>query len=190
MTSHSSPSRSAGGVQNFQLLLYRKALHPELFGLKGRREIKHNAYEVEGWVMAGAHLLRFKFPSAQASGFTCCELVTMQEDHLPVDGGVTSFPCAGEHEFEHDFVPERVRYITAVQTEQLSENLYKSTYDEMIDLARGTNAVIHKWSDDQGRKYLSMLDLQRAPKEVHAQSYHLMANTGLVLRTQTIFEHK
>ena len=190
MTSHSSPSRSAGGVQNFQLLLYRKALHPELFGLKGRREIKHNAYELEGWVMAGAHLLRFKYPAAQAAGFTCCELVTMQEDSLPVKAGVTSFPCAGEHEFEHDFGPERVRYITAVQTEQLSENLYKSTYDEMIDLAKETNAVIHKWSDDQGRKYLSMLDLQRLNKEVHAQSYHLMANTGLVLRTQTIFEHK
>lgn len=189
MTSHSSPSRSASGVQNFQLLLYRKALHPEIFALKGRREIKHNGYELEAWVMAGAHVLRFKYPGG-SGGFTCSELVTMQEDHLPVDGGVTSFPCAGEHEFEHDFGPERVRYITAVQTEQLSENLYNSTYDEMLDLAKETNAVIHKWTDEQGRKYLSMLDLQRLSKEVHAQSYHLLANTGLVLRTQTIFEHK
>ena len=36
---------------------------------------------------------------------------------------------------------------------------------------------------------LSMVDVQRLTKEVHAQSYHLIAATGLVIRTQTIFEH-
>lgn len=176
---------SANGVQNLQLYLYRKALHPELFALKGRRTLTHGAYELEAWVMPSGHVLRFKH-----GAFTATELVTEQEDGLPMEGAVTGFPCAGEHEFEHRFETEKVVYMATVQTETLSENLYKSTYEEMIDFAKEMDAVLYQWSDAEGRKCLSMLDLQRLSKEVHAQSYHLVASSGLVLRTQTIFEHK
>jgi hypothetical protein len=140
---------------------------------------------------------------------------------LPVEGAVTGFQCAGEHEFEHSFDAEKVKYITSVQTEQLSDNLYQATYEEMTQFAQETGALIHVWSDAHGPQInglgnnghnghsginglnghskhnghgnhgrnLSMLDVQRLTKEVHAQSYHLVAATGLVIRTQTIFEH-
>lgn len=192
------------GLQTYQIFLYRKALHPELFPLKGRRQLVHGAYEIEAWVMPGAHLLRF-----QHAKLCACELLTDQEGALPVDGAVTGFQCAGEHEFEHAFETEKVKYITSVQTEQLSDNLYQATYDEMTQFAQETGALIHAWTDagvapmngnglnghaklngqaHVGRN-LSMLDVQRLTKEVHAQSYHLIASTGLVIRTQTIFEH-
>jgi len=207
------------GLQTYQIFLYRKALHPELFPLKGRRQLVHGAYEIEAWVMPGAHLLRF-----QHAKLCACELLTDQEGALPVDGAVTGFQCAGEHEFEHSFEAEKVKYITSVQTEQLSDNLYQATYEEMTQFAQETGALIHLWSDahashhgsnglnglnglnGHGRtngqstnghsangnhagRNLSMLDVQRLTKEVHAQSYHLIAATGLVIRTQTIFEH-
>lgn len=172
-------------LQTYQLFLYRKALHPELFALKGRRLLQHGQYELEAWVMPGTHMMRFRF-----GGFSVCELVTDQGDQLPLEGAVTSLLCQGEHEFEHPFAAEKVNYVTAVQTETLPENLYQSTYDEMMDYAKETGALVHKWSDLDGGKNVSMLDLQRLNKEVHAQSYHLMAHGGLVLRTQTIFEHK
>lgn len=175
--------------QTYQLLLYRKALHPELFPPKSRRLIKHGAYEAEAWVLPGGHVVRFRFGS-----FSACELVVDQEGGLPVEGAVTALPCAGEHEFEHDFVPEKVKYLTTLQTETLPENLYQTTYDEMVDFAGETNALIHKWADRDagpvGGKNLSVVDVQRLSKEIHAQSYHLIASTGLVLRTQTIFEHR
>lgn len=199
------------GLQTFQIFLYRKALHPELFPLKGRRSLVHGAYEIEAWIMPGAHLMRFQFGKLCA-----CELLTDQDSSLPMDGAVTGFQCAGEHEFEHAFELERVKYITSVQTEQLSENLYQSTYDEMVQFAQETGALIHQWADGPGAangrhnghssglnglnghshnghaaagRNLSMLDVQRLTKEVHAQSYHLISRGGLVIRTQTIFEH-
>lgn len=196
------------GLQTYQIFLYRKALHPELFPLKGRRQLVHGAYEIEAWVMPGAHLLRF-----QHAKLCACELLTDQEGALPVEGAVTGFQCAGEHEFEHSFDAEKVKYITSVQTEHLSDNLYQATYDEMTQFAQETGALIHVWSDSHashnghngalglnghgrshghsgnGGRNLSMLDVQRLTKEVHAQSYHLVAASGLVIRTQTIFEH-
>ncbi len=208
-------------LQTYQCLLYRKALHPELFAIKGRRPVKHNAYELEAWVLPGGHVLRFKVGS-----FVCSELVTDQEGRLPKEGAVTAFPCAGDHEFEHAFDAEKVKFITSVQTETLTENLFAATFEELTDFGKEADALIYTWEDspsgffgvapqtangshaavngfsngighDHGltlaspaRRNLSMLDIQRLNKEVHIQAYHMLGAQGLVLRTQTIFEHR
>lgn len=170
-------------LQSYQVLLYNRALHPELFRLKGRKVVRHGAYEFETWVMEGAHLFRFEYATLCA-----CELLTSQEGRLPEAGLVTGFLAAGERDFEHRFVRDRVTYMHTVQTETLSENLYVATYDEMLDYARSADTLIHRWEDDAG-KCLSVIDTQRFNKEIHAQAYHLIAQGGIVIRTQTIFEH-
>lgn len=232
---------SAQAQYTYQTFLYRKALHPELFALKARRTFAHNDYELEVWLTPGGHVARFR-----AGNFSCCELVTDCDDRLPVEGAVTGFPCTGEHEFEHRFAAERVNYITSVQTETLSENLYNATYEEMTEFAKEVKALVYAWTDvprlgngtanlagrangfatlpangsfhpaspssnghangnghaaysgalsngraraARGPGNLSLVDVQKLNREVHCQSYHLIAQIGLVLRTQTIFEH-
>lgn len=173
----------APNLQSYQVLLYGRALHPELFPLKGRRVVRHGRYEFEVWVMEGAHLLRFEHAQLCA-----CELLTDQDGRLPEQGVVNGFLAAGERDFEHRFVKERVTYMTTVQTETLSENLYIATMDEMLNYGRSSSALSHRWDDGAG-PCLSMIDLQRYNSEIHAQSYHLISQGGLVIRTQTIFEH-
>lgn len=177
-----TPTRP-NSLQTYQTVLYSRALHPELFALRGRRVVRHGAYELEAWVMPGSHLLRFEFGPLCA-----CELVTDREDSLPDTGVVAAFLCAGEREFEHRFEPQRVTYMTNVQTETLSENLYWATLNEMNDYAREVDALVYSWEDDAGPN-LSVIDTQRYSREVHIQAYHLQAHGGLVLRTQSIFEH-
>lgn len=176
------PAKS-NSLQTYQTILYERALHPELFPMKGRRVVRHNGYEFEAWLLPGGHILRFEFGTMCAS-----ELVTDQEDNLPESGVVTAFFCAGEREYEYQFEKDQVTYMASVQTETLSENLYAATYEEMIEHARETESMIHEWTDDVG-PCLSVLDLQRFSREIHAQSYHLLARGGVVLRTQTLFEH-
>ncbi len=172
------------GLQSYQLVLYRRALHPELFSLKGRRLIRNGVCEFEAWIMPGAHVLRFNH-----GRFVASELVTDQESGLPTEGAVTTFLCAGERDFEHSFEDSGVRYLTTVQTETLSENLYNATYQEMVEFSEETEALTHEWDDPERGRCLSVLDVQRYGKEVHAQSFHLWSAGGLVLRTQTMFEH-
>ena len=170
-------------LQSYQVVLYSRALHPELFSLKGRRVVRHGSYEFEIWAMAGAHLLRFEKTSLCA-----CELVIGEDGRLPQAGIVSAFLAAGERDFEHRFEKDRVVYMTTVQTETLSENLYLSTFDEMLEYAKGTDALTHRWNDEAG-ECLTLIDTQRYNREIHAQAYHLIAQGGIVLRTQTIFEH-
>lgn len=168
-------------LQSLQVVLYNRALHPEFFDLKARRVLRQGDYELEAWLLPLGHVLRF-----EQGGHCVCELLTDQETGLPDLGVAEAFYCQGERDYDRLFTREGTNYMTTVQTEQLSENLYASTYEELSDFAREVEAVAHTW-DDEG-PCLSMLDMQRYHREVHVQSYHLVAAGGIVIRTQTIFE--
>lgn len=177
------PPKVPNALQTYQTVLYGRALHPELFELRGRRVFTHGEYELEAWIMDGRHLLRFDHGLLSAT-----ELVTDQDRDLPTNSVVTTFLCAGEHEYDHEFKGKGVRYMTSVQTETLSEALFAATYEEMWTHGRDQEALMHEWRDEGGR-CLSLVDVQQYSKEIHAQAYHLLAQGGIVLRTQTIFEH-
>lgn len=178
-----APTKS-NSLQTYQTILYGRALHPEFFPLKGRRVIRHGAYELEMWTMSGSHLIRF-----ERAGLCASELVTDQDNNLPDAGVVTAFLCAGERDFEHRFAKDKVTYMTSVQTETLSENLYSATMEEMLDFAQECEGLLHKWDDDSG-PCLTLLDSQVYTREIHVQAYHMVAHGGVVLRTQSIFEHE
>lgn len=174
----------ASPLQAYQFHLCDRALHPELVDLKHRSVITHGTYELECWISPGGHMLRFERGKACLS-----ELVTDTSVSLPGGSTVASFPCAGERDFDEFFERCDINYMTTVQSEQLSENLYLSTLQEMQGYGGEVDAPSHTWTDEAGTS-LSMLDIQRHNREIHVQSYHLRAAGGVVLRTQTIFEHR
>lgn len=169
-------------LQTYQVALYQRALHPELFTLRDRRTLRHADYEFEAWLMPAGHVLRF-----ERGGSCVCELVTEREEGLPEVERVEAFFAAGEHEYERCFKALGINYMTNVQTEQLSENIYLATLDEMRQHAVEMDALAFEWEDDEGH-CLSIVDVQRFSREVHAQCYHLLARGGVVVRTQSIFE--
>ncbi len=169
-------------LQSYHMLLYRNALHPEFFGIEGRRRIEHGEYEFEAWIFRGGHALRF-----QHDGVCLAEIVTDQIETLPERGQVGVFPCAGERDHDATF-GERVSYVTSMQTETLSDHLYLGTYNEMLEHGRQPDVLMSVWKDNPaGKPNLSLVDMQRYHDQVHVQGYHLRADCGLVLRTQTIF---
>jgi hypothetical protein len=166
------------------MLLYRNALHPEFFGIEGRRRIELGAYDFEGWIFRGGHALRF-----QVDGTCLSEIVIDQPEGLPAQGLVTAFPCAGERDHEALY-GERLSYTTSMQTEVLSDHLYVGTYNEMLEHGRSSSGLMSMWSDETDRPNLSLVDMQRFSNQVHVQSYHLRSDCCLVLRTQSIFKVK
>ena len=177
-----SVSHKSSNTQVLRLMVYRRPLHPELFDLQARRTDRHGDYEVENWITAGGHVARF-----QVAGQTMTETVIERGDHLPETGLVHALPCLGEKDFELE--PDgKIGYVTTIQTENLTDNLYLATLREMQDFARETNALSHEWQDHAGTPCLSVLDTQKYKREFHVQSYHLMGTSGIVLRTQSIFE--
>lgn len=168
-------------VQMIRLMVYRRPLHPELFDLQARRIERHGDYEVESWLTDGGHVVRI-----QHAGESMTETVIDTGDHLPESGLLHALPCIGEKDFELTDDPH-YNYVTTLQTETLTENLYSATYREMQEFARETGALSWQWTDGN-KPCLSMLDSQKYRNEYHFQSYHLIGSAGFVLRTQSIFE--
>jgi hypothetical protein len=179
-----SLSSKTTSLQAYNLALFRTALHPEFFQIDGRSRITHGDYEFEAWISRGGHAIRFEH-----NGLCLCEVVAEELDHLPERGHVTTLPCAGEKDHEQEFA-DRVLYVTSMQTETLSDHLYLSTYNEMLEHGRDGECLMSVWTDELGKPNLSLLDTQRYGDEVDVQAYHLRSDCGLVLRTQTIFEIK
>jgi hypothetical protein len=169
-------------LQTYNMLLYRRALHPEFFAIEGRRRLTLGECEFEAWIFKGGHALRML-----RHGDCMCELVTDQLDHLPEKGLVATLPCAGERDHEEKVV-EGITFMTSMQTETLSDHLYVGTCRELLDHAKSSNSLLVEWPDDQGKTNLSIVDLQRFRGEVHMHGYHLRSDCGLVLRTQSMFQ--
>jgi hypothetical protein len=179
-----SVQSKATSLQAYNMLLYRNALHPEFFGIEGRRRIEHGDYEFEAWIFRGGHALRF-----QHDGLCLSEIVTDDIEQLPERGLIATFPCAGEKDHDTTF-GEQLVYMTSMQTEILTDHLYLGTYNEMLEHGRRFEGLMSLWTEVPGKPNLSLVDMQRFADQVHIQSYHLRAGCCLVLRTQTIFQIK
>lgn len=171
----------ASTTQAHQALLYERQFSPEFMPVRHKRIVRHDGYDLEVWLMPGSHALGFRAGNLRAT-----ELFTDYSKSLPSAGLLSAFLAAGEHEFEHTFAGG-VTYMLSVQTEQLADNLYADVYREMLELAREDSPLVHEWSDEAG-KCLSMVSVQRQLREIHAQAYHMLAASGTVIRTQSIFE--
>lgn len=163
-------------------MIYRRALHPELFELQGRRIHRHADYEAETWVFPGGHVIRY-----QVDGNCISETVIEDGDHLPENGLIHALPCLGEKDFDLEPVG-KLGYMTTIQTESLSDNLYQATYRELRDFAEEAEALTYEWTNEDDQPCLSMVDAQKYKRQFHVQSYHMLGAGGLVLRTQSIFE--
>jgi len=175
-----NPASKTSSLQAYHLILYRKALHPEFFGIEDRRQISYSEYDFESWIFRGGHTLLF-----QHQGLCITEIISDRLDGMPERGLVTALPCAGEKDHEEEFA-NRVNYVSSVQTETLSQHLYLATYRELHEHAEEGDGLMTMWDDANGHN-LSLVDIQRYRDEIHVQGYHLRSDCCLVLRTQTIF---
>lgn len=177
-----SVGHKSSASQMFRMMIYGRALHPELFELQARRLDRHGDYEVESWITTSGHHVRF-----HCAGEVLTEVVIDRGDHLPETGLIHALPCLGEKDYEME--PQGgLGYVSTIQTEQLTDNLYTATFREMQDFANETSSISREWTDDEGVTCLSVLDTQKYKHEFHLQSYHLLGSSGTVLRTQSIFE--
>jgi len=176
-----SPTKSSS-PHAYAMLLYRRAVHPEFFGIEARRKVQHGDYEFEGWIFKGGHCIRFQY-----GAISFCEVVVDNPTSLPDRGLAGTLPCAGEHDHDEK-ITEEINYLTSIQSESLSDHLYLGTYKEMLQHGRDSDSLMVAWSEPNGKQNLSLIDLQRFRNELHVQSFHLRAASGLVLRTQSMVQ--
>lgn len=171
-------------LNTHQAILYDRPLEVRTFKPASKLLVECGLYRCELWVMPGAHAIRFDYDRLRAA-----ELVTDQDAGLPEAGVLSAFLCAGERDYEHRFEEWGVEYLTTVQSECLSRNVYDALLDEAkSDASRAAHALVHEWRAEAGA-CLSAVMLEPLAREVRVEAFHFLAEGGVVLRTGSVFEH-
>jgi hypothetical protein len=178
--SNRTKQRRTGGLT---LLLYQKALHPELFKILATEQVSRRAYEADIWLVEGGHVIMFT-----AGKNTLTEVIVTKDLALTDRGLLQSIPCRGE-KYHEMTAGGNIRYMISTQEEQLTQTLYDATKHETASYAAKRElmtAETHATNDSGGT--LSVLDIERRSHELLVQSFHLFDETQMVIKTQAIIE--
>src|SRR5438105_5170931 len=124
--SNRTKQRRSGGLT---LLLYQRALHPELFKIHATEPVSRRVYEADIWLVEGGHVIAFR-----AGKTTLTEVIRMNQDPLTDRGLLQSIPCRGE-KYHEMTAGENIRYMISTQEEQLTQTLYDATKHEIATYA-------------------------------------------------------
>src|SRR5882757_10013942 len=118
--------RRSGGLT---LLLYQRALHPELFKILATEQVSRRAYDADIWLVEGGHVVTFT-----AGKMALTEVITMQHDPLLDRNIMQSIPCRGE-KYHEAMIGSNIKYMISTQEEQLTQTLYDATRQEISTYA-------------------------------------------------------
>jgi hypothetical protein len=165
------------------LLLYQKALHPELFKILASEQVSRRAYEADIWLVEGGHVIMFT-----AGKNTLTEVIVTNNAPLTDRGLLQSIPCRGE-KYHEMTAGGNIRYMISTQEEQLTQTLYDATKHEIASYAQKRELMTGEIAaTPEVGGSLSVLDIERRSHELLVQSFHLFDETQMVIKTQAIIE--
>lgn len=172
--------RRSGGLT---LLLYQRALPPELFHILSAQNFSRRAYDADVWLVEGGHVVTYN-----AGENTLVELIAFRSEPPTDRGLIQAIPCRGERYHEMT-APGGIRYMISTQEEQLTSTLYEATKHEIATYAQRRELMI---ADTPGTSdvggILSVLDIECRSHELLVQSFHLFDENCMVIKTQSILE--
>ncbi|MDB5290160.1 MAG: hypothetical protein JWL69_1401 [Phycisphaerales bacterium] len=178
--SNRTKQRRSGGLT---LLLYQRALHPELFKILATEQVSRRAYDADIWLVEGGHVVTF---TAGKNALT--EVIATNHDPMIERNLLQSIPCRGE-KYHETMVGPNIKYMISTQEEQLTQTLYDATRHEISTYAAKRELMTAESpaiGDTAG--FLSVLDIERRSHELLVQSFHLFDETQMVIKTQAIIE--
>lgn len=170
-------------VDDLQLCLYQRALHPELFRIDRVKRVAQANYQAEVWVTGLAHVVTVQFGDQILT-----EVITEDNELLPKTGLATSFRFRGERDHTQSF-DSGLKYILSTQVERLTPQLFPATHRDYVHYAqdRGIYVSFKEWSHD-GLAPFTFLDYDARGREFHVHAYHAFPEELTLLKTQSIFE--
>lgn len=182
MKSH-QPTEQSLGELTFHL--FDRPVHPELFNIYESLHFSQGDYEVTLWNTGGSHVI-----SVFVGSHCVTELVCPPDQLLPKQGLVESFGFKGTKKFRHRS-PQGLSYHFNAEVEAMSPNVYKHTYKEFKKMGRKRGLLVEfPQAAVDGVIPFSYLDFEARCNELHLYTYHALAQSRTVLKTQTLFDFK
>jgi hypothetical protein len=168
-------------VSDLRLSVYLRALHPEFFDIRARRDFEGLAFDGQMWLIEGGHVIVFvDGPDAVT------EVVARKDLELPRRGLARSADLAGDREHRVE-ARGTLLYQMACQVEACSPGRYVREAEELLASARSGH-VYAEGPSAAGARAFSYAVPEPKGRGLLVHAWHGFPAARTILRTQTLIE--
>ncbi len=170
-------------VSELTFSLYQRPLHPELFDIYSRRQVKTEKYEATIWATGCSHVVQ-----VSSQDLWLAELISLPAQLLPKRGLIERFQFRGQR--SHKCTLSRgLSYMTDFQIEKMSPNLYRKSHMDLERFARNRGMFVRfpKMAVG-GLEPFSYIDFEARPEELHLHAFHAFPDQVTIIKTQSLVD--
>lgn len=168
-------------IRDLSFSLYQRPLHPELFNIYARRDIKTENYEASIWATGCAHVV-----SVSTKGYNLTELISLPDQPLPKRGLLERFQFRGQKKHKCT-LSRNLSYMTDFQVEKMSENLYRQSHADLERFARNRGMFVRFPNLYKGTlEPFSYIDFEARKNELHLHTFHAYPEQVTIIKTQSL----
>ncbi len=170
-------------IDGLTFSLFQRPLHPELFNIYAKRELKTEKYQAQIWVTGCTHV------ATVFTGDVCLsEVVSIPNQVLPTRGLVERFQFRGPKTHKCT-LSKGVSYMTDFQVEKMPASLYMQSQADLERFAR-TRGVLVKFPELEsgGLVPFCYIDFEARPSELHVHTFAAYPEQVTIVKTQSLFD--
>ena len=170
-------------IEELAFSLFQRPLHPELFQIYAKRQLKTDKYEADIWVTGCTHVV-----SVYAGNVSLSEVISSPGQMLPQRGLIERFQFQGPR--SHKCTLSRgVSYMTDFQVEKMSRNLYRQSHLDLERFARNRGMFVKfPASETGGLQPFCYIDFEARQAELHIHTFAAYPDQVTMVKTQSLFD--
>lgn len=170
-------------IEGLTFSLFQRPLHPELFQIYAKRQVKTDKYEADIWVTGCTHVI-----GVLAGDVFLSEVVSAPGQMLPQRGLIERFQFRGPK--SHKCTLSRgLSYMTDFQIEKMSPNLYKQSHTDLERFARNRGIFVEfAKSKSNGLEPFCYVDFEARQRELHIHTFTAFPDQVTIIKTQSLFD--
>ena len=170
-------------IEELTFSLFQRTVHPELFQIYAKRQLKTDKYEANIWITGCTHVA-----SVHAKNICLTEVVSAPGQMLPQRGLIERFRFRGPR--SHKCTLSRgLSYMTDFQIEKMSANLYRQSHIDLEKFARNRGVFIKFPAlEVDGLQPFCYIDYETRQSELHIHTFAAYPNQVTMIKTQSLFD--
>lgn len=170
-------------IEGLTFSLFQKTLHPELFDIYAKRELKTDKYEALIWITGCTHVT-----SVFTKDVCLSEVISVPGQPLPHRGLIERFQFRGPR--SHKCTLSRgVSYMTDFQIEKMTPALYQQSNSDLERFAKNRGVFV-KFSELEigGLQPFCYVDFEARQSELHIHTFSAYPEQVTIIKTQSLFD--
>jgi hypothetical protein len=172
-------------IEELTFSLFQRTVHPELFQIYAKRQLKTDKYEANIWITGCTHVA-----SVHAKDICLTEVVSAPGQMLPQRGLIERFRFRGPR--SHKCTLSRgLSYMTDFQIEKMSANLYRQSHIDLEKFARNRGVFVKFPAlEVDGLQPFCYIDYESRQSELHIHTFAAYPDQVTMIKTQSLFDFK